>query len=124
MAANTPNQSEADKPLDTTKLTWAALLGRWLTFARSAVLLPDNEAGRRMRNSVPDLITLQAVWFALHHLDELAEDERALGLDRAEILINKHGQALAQRWRGMQMPPQLGECIDEARQQLLTAQAL
>ena len=68
--------------LDTDKLTWAALLGRWMAFAKNAVALPDDDAGRRVRNSVVDLITLQAVWFALQNLDELDPDERALGIDR------------------------------------------
>ena len=71
-------------PHDADGLTWAVLLGRWVEFARSSVALPGTGDGRRLRDSVPDLIMLQAVWFALEHLGELGAGERALGLDRAE----------------------------------------
>ncbi len=103
--------------MDSDKLTWAVLLGRWVEFARSALALPDDDAGRRLRDSVPDIIALQAVWFALDHLDELDADERALGIDRAEILIEKHRQALISRF-GDDLPPQLAELIADAQSQL------
>jgi hypothetical protein len=99
-------------------LTWAVLLGRWVDFARSAVALPKDAAGRRLRDSVPDIIMLQAVWFALQHLGELDPAERALGLDRAEVLIDKHTAALARRYRGRPMPPQLHELLDDAQRAL------
>ncbi len=104
-----------DKPTD---LTWAALLGRWVEFARGALALPDDETGRRLRDSVADIVMLQAVWFALRQIDELNEDQRALGLDRAEVLIDKHGAALRERWRGDEMPAQIAELIRDAEQAL------
>ena len=91
------------------------LLGQWIDFARSALALPDDEAGRQMRESVSDLIMLQAVWFALQHLEELLPDERALGLDRGELLIDKHARVLNQRWPGQTMPPLMRQLIDDAR---------
>ena len=108
----------AQQPLDTEALTWVALLGRWIEFARSAVGLPDDDAGRRMRDSVPDVIMLQAVWFALQHLHELPADERALGCDRAEVLIDKHTAGLRDRWADGPMPDSMRELIDDAHEQL------
>lgn len=102
-------------PLHPHRLTWAALLGQWVDFARSALALPDDEAGRRLRESVPDIIALQAVWFALRHMDELAPDERALGLDRAQVMIDTHAAALERRWPGEAMPDALVELVKEAR---------
>lgn len=103
-------------------LTWAALLGRWVDFARSAVGLPDDAEGQRMRASVPDVIMLQAVWFALRDLDHLPEDEQRLGLDRAELLIRRHVEALADRFVDVNMPNAMSELIDDAQQALARAQ--
>ena len=104
-------------------MTWAALLGRWVEFARSALALPRDEVGDAMRESVPDVIMLQAVWFALKDMENLPQDQRALGMDRAEVLIEKHAEAVEQRWsagRGA-MPPQLRELVDDANSQLSDA---
>jgi hypothetical protein len=107
--------------LDTDKLTWAALLGRWMAFAKNAVALPDDDAGRRLRNSVVDLITLQAVWFALQNLDDLDPDERALGIDRADLLIQQHAKVLRRCWGDADLPPQVSELIEQATRQLTKA---
>lgn len=115
------DDDERFEPLHAEKLTWAVLLARWVEFARSAVALPDDHEGRRMRDSVPDVIMLQAVWFSLAHLGELDADERALGLDRAEVLIEKHAGALQDRWRGADMPEGLQELIDDAWEALHNA---
>lgn len=100
------------------KLTWAVLLGRWVEFAKSALALPDEGEGAKLRASVADLIMLQAVWCALQHLEELAPDEHALALDRAQVLIDKHAAALGQRWGDQPMPSQAKRLIDDARAQL------
>jgi len=99
-------------------LTWAVLLGRWVQFARSAVALPDDAAGRRLRDSVGDIIQLQAVWFALQHVDELPADERALGLDKAEVLIDKHAAALRERFGEEALPAMIEELISDAHRAL------
>jgi hypothetical protein len=115
-------QGEGDRPLDAERLTWAALLGRWVEFARSAVALPVDEEGRRMRASVADIIMLQAVWFALQHLGELDHEQRALGLDRAGVLIEKHRAMLLERWGGRaRLPALLVELMDDAGHQLQVA---
>jgi len=110
--------SMSTDPLHPEHLTWAVLLGRWIAFARSAVALPDDADGRRLRDSVGDLIQLQAVWFALQHLDELPPDERALGLDKAEVLIDKHAAALRARFGDEAMPEMVQELIDDAHSAL------
>lgn len=113
-----PDVSNPDDDYNPKALTWAAMLGHWVDFARSAVALPDDAAGRKLAASVPDLIQLQAVWFALQHLDDLPDDQRALGRDRAGVLIARHAEALAQRFGDEGVPPAMTELIDDARAQL------
>jgi len=100
---------------DPHKLTWAALLGRWVTFARSAVALPDDAQGRAWKGAVPHIIGLQAVTMALGEADQLAPDQRALGLDRARVLIERHTTALDMLFDGQTMHSMLRELIDDAR---------
>ena len=99
-----------------TGLTWAVLLGRWLDFARSVRALAPNEAGRRLRDSVPDIIVLQAVWFSLQELEQLDRAQQAVGLDRSQILIEKHAANLQRRFNPV--PRQIGLLIQEAEDQL------
>lgn len=121
--ADEPEPRDKPRPdaLDAEGLTWAVLLGRWTDFARSAVALPEDAAGRRLRDSLADLIGLQAVWFALTHLDALAGDERALGLARAGVLIERHAAALAKRYGAEGLPAQAAELIEDARVALARA---
>ncbi len=103
------------------ELAWAVLLGRWVDFARSALALPDDAEGRRLRDSVGDIIQLQAVWFALQHLDELEPGQRALGVDRAAVLVEKHAGALQARFRDQPIPALIAELIGDAEGQLASA---
>ena len=114
---NPPNEQNL-LPLHPEQLTWAALLGKWVDFAQGSLALPDDDAGRKLKASVPDLIMLQAVWFALGELDELSGAERALGLDRAGVLIEKHTTALEHTWGKRAMPAQIRELIGEAESRL------
>ncbi len=102
-------------------MTWAALLGKWTEFAQSALALPDDDEGGRLREAVPAIIGLQAVTHALAELDDLEPDERALGIDRAEMLIRKHAGELNTIWRGEEMPEAIIEIVDDA---LLALQAV
>ena len=43
------------------KLTWAALMGRWVDFAQSALALPDTAEGHAWKQAVPAIIGLQAL---------------------------------------------------------------
>lgn len=115
------DSAENAQPIDPRALTWGVLLGRWTDFAQSAIALPATAEGKRLRASVPDLIMLQAVWFALRDLDELDPAERALGLDRAEILIDRHAAALEERWKREAVPEQMRSLIDDARAALTEA---
>src|SRR5947209_4799460 len=99
-----PDDPHPAVPLHPEHLTWAVLLGRWVEFAQSALALPDSAEGRRLRESVPDVIMLQAVWFALRDLHQLDPAERALGIDRADVLIERHTAALLARWREPGLP--------------------
>ncbi len=67
------------------------------------------------------VITLQAVSFALRQLDDLPEDERALGLDRAEILIRRESGTLNSAWRGEPMPELLLDLVADAASALRAA---
>ena len=102
-------------------MTWAVLLGRWIEFARGALALPDDGAGLALRRSVPDIITLQAVWFALQHLDELEHDQRALGVARAQVLIERHERSIQSCWRDEAKPDELNSLIADARAALAKA---
>lgn len=119
----TDEDDDDNPPLHPHQLTWAALLSQWISFARKAVALPDDPHSQKLRDSVTDLIMLQAVYCALDELDQLDRDQRALGLDRAELLIEKHTNALHQRWSNETMPETMRELIDDAHQRLRTAQS-
>ena len=107
--------------LDPDKLTWTALLAHWVEFAQSAAALPDDTEGQRLRQVVPDLVMVQAVWFALQHLEDMEPDQLALGLDRAELLIEKHSAVLNRQWSADSRPPAVVELIEDARVQLDTS---
>ncbi|MCE9589850.1 MAG: hypothetical protein K8S99_04935 [Planctomycetes bacterium] len=115
---NATGDTNQPPPDHTAPLTWAVLLGRWIEFAKSAVALPDDDPGRRMRRCVVDVITLQAVWFALREIESLPADEWALGLDRAQVLIDKHAAMIEETWAGAAMPAALRELIGDARAEL------
>ncbi len=109
--------------MDTRAITWTALLGRWIDFARSAVALPDDATGRAWRQAIPAVIGLQAVTMALGEVGDLPDDQRALGLDRAEILIQRHTDQLRQAFGDQPLHPMLAELIQDARAALHQAQA-
>ena len=96
-------------------LTWAALLGRWTDFARSALALPKDADGERWRRSIASIIGLQAVTFALAEVPGLPPDEAALGLNRAEVLIGRYTDDFASIWLGWALPGPLADLIADAR---------
>lgn len=109
------------EPLPITSMTWAALLARWTEFARASVAFPKDETGDRWRASVAPLIGLQSVAFALGEVDSLGADERALGLDRASVLVRTNATELHSVWRGEAMPDALREVVDDAHRALTLA---
>jgi hypothetical protein len=104
-------------------LDWAALLAHWTAFARSSLALPRGAEGDRWRAAVAPIIGLQAVTFALGDLGRLREsdDERALALDRAEVLIRRHADELAAIWPGQALHPELTAIVADARAALAAA---
>ncbi|HYE02951.1 MAG TPA: hypothetical protein VD963_06925 [Phycisphaerales bacterium] len=108
-------------------LTWAALLAHWTDFARASLALPAGAEGDRWRAAAAPIIGLQAVTFALGDLDRLAgadhagAGERAVALDRAEVLVRRHGRELEALWAGSEMPALVRELADDARAALEAA---
>lgn len=106
------------------QLTWASLLAQWSAFAQASRALPRDADGDRWRAATTPIIELQAVTFALADLDKLtAPGERALGLDRAEIIIRKGADTLAALWRDEPLPTEVSRLIDDARAALLAARS-
>lgn len=112
-----------DEPLPVSAMTWAALLARWTEFARASVAFPKDETGERWRASVAPVIGLQSVAFALGEVDSLGAEERALGLDRASVLVRTHAGELHSVWRGEAMPDALREVVDDAQRALTLARS-
>ena len=116
-----PSESSASgeprgaEPLPVGGLTWSVLLGRWVEFARAAVALPTEGESGRWRRVVPDVIQLQGVWFALEQWDDLAEAERPLALDRAELLVERHEQHIRRTFAGQPLPASLADLMADAR---------
>lgn len=104
-------------------LTWTGLLAKWMELARVALVLPRDEEGERWRQSVGDVIQLQAVTFALGEIAELAEEERRFALDKAAVLIERSAAALGAQW-GETWPESLGEIMRDARAVLAAARGL
>ncbi|MFI4883034.1 MAG: hypothetical protein ACIAQU_10665 [Phycisphaerales bacterium JB064] len=105
-------------------LTWAVLLARWTEFARSAVALPTTGEGGLWRQSVADIIGLQAIALALKDLDEHELDEsRALAIDTASVGVDRHAQNLAGIWADEPWPEELHELVEDAREALVDAAA-
>ena len=96
-------------------LTWTGLLAQWVRFAQASLALPEDSDGPRWRASVPAVINLQAVTFALADLDRLRPDERALALDKAEILVTESVDQLERIWDGVEMSAALREICDDSR---------
>ena len=101
------------EPLEPDRLTWAVLLARWTDFARSAVALPETGESGLVRQSVTDIITLQAVWFSLRQMDELEPAEQALGLNRAGVLIARHSEAIRSRFQHQPLPEDLQSLLND-----------
>ncbi len=110
--------------LDVPKLTWAVLLGRWVEFARAAVALPDDAEGRAWKKVVPDIIGLQAVAMALKDADQLEPDQRALGIDRSRVMIERHTEHIHAAFGEGELHPMLVELITDAWSAVKHAEAI
>ena len=112
------------EPLHPEALTWTALLGQWMDFARASVALPPDAEGDAWRAAVPAIITLQAVTFALADFARLPAPERPLARDKAEILINDSAAGLISAWEGICVPESVREIEADARKALSAAALL
>lgn len=95
-------------------LTWTGLLAQWVQFAQASLALPDEADGPRWRASVPAIINLQAVTFALADVHRLPRDEQALALDKADLLIGAASDDLRAIWRDDGMASMVREIMDDA----------
>ena len=102
-------------PLHPESLSWAALLGRWLDLAAASTALTEAQDGPQWRASIPSLVTLQAVVFALGEFEALDEDERPVALDRSEVLVEEACGHLEDVWR-TELPEALADAITDARE--------
>lgn len=105
-------------PLHPEAMTWTALLGRWMQFAQATLALREEDDGEKWRASVPAIINLQAVTFALADLDRLPPEEYALAIDKAELLITTSAAQLDAIWADAVRSPSLNEIIADARHAL------
>lgn len=119
MTEHQPNQSPAPDPA-----TWAALLARWVHLAQAAAALPPSDDADRWKASIAPAIGLHAIAMALAELDLLPDDERALGIDRAGVLIPDFARRLHDAWGPVPLPSRLADLIDDARRALANAAAV
>ena len=76
---------------------------------------PDDPDAHRWRDSITEIVTLQAVTFALGDLEALSEPDRALARDRADLAVTDSAASLDRRWKGVEMPLMLLEIAADAR---------
>lgn len=112
-----PEQTASGGGEEKSALSWSVLLAKWTQFAQSATALPEEGDMGRWKRSVSAVIGLQAVTFALGEINELARDERALALDRAGVLIDRHEEELDGVW-GDARAEEIDELIGDARRAL------
>lgn len=96
-------------------MTWSGLLARWIEFAQASLALPRDATGDAWRASVPHIINLQAVTFALGDVGSLSPADRPVALDKAEVLIDSSEKALLSHWVAGDLPPLLAEVIADSR---------
>ncbi len=95
-------------------LTWTGLLTQWVNFAQASLAIPVEADGPRWRASVPAIINLQAVTFALGDLDRLPRDEQALAIDKAELIIKFAKRELSEIWNTGGPGPMIAEIMEDA----------
>jgi hypothetical protein len=104
--------------MNTNAMTWTALLGKWVEFAQASLALPHDAEGERWRQSVPAIIHLQAVTFALDELDQLPSSEQPYAHDMASVMIDDNVSTLESIWADAESPQSIKEVIADARDAL------
>ncbi len=118
---DTPLPSSPDCP-STPPLTWTVLLAGFARLAKASLALPADQLGERWRTTIPSIIALQSVTFALADVHRLDPAERPLALDKAEILITEHERLIRGLWSAAPvLPDSLADLIIDARAALHAA---
>ncbi|MGD9688152.1 MAG: hypothetical protein AB7K52_05755 [Phycisphaerales bacterium] len=97
-------------------IEWPIVLARWTDFARATSRLPSTGPEARWRASVPAIIGLQAIVFALREARGWAEPDRRWARAVASATIERHATELARLWSPM--PELMREIVDDARAEL------
>ena len=112
-----PPKTGAD--LTTSVVTWTTLLARWTALVKAGeglvLAAPDDADAQRWRASIPEILTLQSVTFALGDLESLPVADRSIARDRADLAVTESSGRLDEIWRGLEMPSGLLEVASDAR---------
>jgi hypothetical protein len=99
--------------------TWSALLSHWIALVKAGEGLvqaaPDDLDAARWRASIPEVVSLQAITFALGDLAQLPAADRPLARDRADLGVTAAASKLDEIWRGEEMPESVLEIAADAR---------
>lgn len=102
--------------------TWSALLGHWSALVKAGeglvLAAPDDADAARWRASIPEVISLQSITFALRDLARLPEADRPLARDRADLTVTASASSLDTIWRGVEMPSVLLDVAADARREV------
>jgi len=98
---------------------WMVLLAQATQMAVASQGWPEGSDGDRLRESVPDLVQLQAVRIAMEQLDRIPADRRAYARDHAEWLVRLASKRLDERWRGEPMPEAMLDAMKTARDSIM-----
>ena len=121
MSDSKPNRVPPDdgSDLPTAVVTWTTLLARWTALVKAGeglvLATPDEADAQRWRASIPEIVILQAVTFALGDLESLAGIDRSIARDRADLAVTESCGRLDGVWRGLEMPAGLLEVASDAR---------
>lgn len=76
---------------------------------------PRDADAHRWRDSIPEIVSLQAVTFALGDLAAIPQVDRPLARDRADLAVTESASSLDRIWKGEEMPGALLEVAADAR---------
>lgn len=95
------------------------MLSRWISLVKAGeglvLAAPGDADARRWRESIAEIVSLQAVTFALGDLSSIPEVDRPLARDRADLAVTEAAGALDRIWKGEEMPEALLEVAADAR---------
>jgi hypothetical protein len=113
------NDPAREDPVQIESIGWLALVARWVEIARASRAIPASDA--RLRDSIPELITIEATTAALGELGQLPAIERPHARVVAEVTIRRAARTLDQLWRGEEWPAEFLEACEVAERALRLA---